>query len=364
MPAEDAAMLAAQQTPEETMRPLHAALFGAALLASAATPTPLAAQGLEVREIGSFHVGGRTATIEGLPTREIVFSPGSPPFRMNPNGDFQVEQMYVQFVRLAAPRARHNLLLWHGGGLSGVTWETTPDGRPGWQMYFLRQGHDTYVSDAVERGRAGWARFPEIFAGEPVFRTLGEGWNLFRVGPADGWHASAGQRRAYPDTRFPIAAWDQFGKQSVPRWVTTDAQAQRAYDAYVQQACPCVIIVHSQGANFAFNAALNAPDKVRAIVAVEASGAPNPASADAAKVKGIPHLFVWGDHMDQPLWSRIKPNIDRWQAAITGAGGKADTLDLPARGIRGNSHMMMMDTNSDQVAGLIQDWIAAQGLMR
>jgi len=37
---------------------------------------------------------------------------------------------------------------------------------------------------------------------------------------------------------------------------------------------------------------------------------------------------------------------------------------LPERGIRGNSHMLMMDDNSDQIAALIQEWIAAKGLMR
>jgi pimeloyl-ACP methyl ester carboxylesterase len=325
--------------------------------------TPALAQSLNVREIGSFHVGGRTATIEGLAPREIVFSPGAPPLRINPNGDFQVEQMYVQYTRLENPRARFPLLLWHGGGLTGVTWETTPDGRPGWQMFFLRQGHDVYVSDAVERGRSGWARFPEVFAGEPVFRTLGEGWGLFRIGPQDGWNTDSTRRVAFPEQKFPVAAWNQFGRQSVPRWVTTDPQVQRAYDAYVQQTCPCVVMVHSQGGNFGFTAALNAPDKIRAIIAIEPSGAP-PAGADAAKLKGIPHLVVWGDNMDQPFWQRIRPNIERWQSAIREAGGTADTLDLPAAGLRGNSHMLMMDTNSDQVAQLVQDWMGKQGLMR
>jgi pimeloyl-ACP methyl ester carboxylesterase len=330
----------------------------AALLSTAAM-----AQGLNVREIGSFHVGGRTATIEGLAPREIVFSPGAPPLRINPNGDFQVEQMYVQYTRLENPRARFPLLLWHGGGLTGVTWETTPDGRAGWQMFFLRQGHDVYVSDAVERGRSGWARFPEVFAGEPVFRTLGEGWGLFRIGPQDGWNIDPARRVAFADQKFPVAAWNQFGRQSVPRWVTTDPQVQRAYDAYVQQTCPCVVMVHSQGGNFGFTAALNAPDKIRAIIAIEPSGAP-PAGADAAKLKGMPHLVVWGDNMDQPFWQRIRPNIERWQSAIREAGGTADTLDLPAAGLRGNSHMLMMDTNSDQVAQLVQGWMAKQGLMR
>jgi pimeloyl-ACP methyl ester carboxylesterase len=331
---------------------------------AAAFTLPAAAQPLAVREIGSFHVGGRIATVEGLPTREISFTAGAPPFRMNPNGDFQVEQMYVQFVRLEAPRARLPLLLWHGGGLTGVTWETTPDGRPGWKMFFLRQGHDVYVSDAVERGRSGWARFPEVFTTEPVFRTLGEGWGLFRIGPADGWNSNPAQRRAFAGQQFPVAAWNQFGKQSVPRWLSTDAAIQRAYDALVQQVCPCVIMVHSQGGNFGFNAALAAPDKVAALIAIEPSGAPA-AGADATRLKAIPHLVVWGDYVEgNAFWERLRGNVTRWQAAIREAGGVADTLDLPAAGVRGNSHMLMMDANSDQVAGLVQAWMVSKGLMR
>jgi hypothetical protein len=39
-----------------------------------------------------------------------------------------------------------------------------------------------------------------------------------------------------------------------------------------------------------------------------------------------------------------------------------DIIDLPAQGITGNSHMIMMDRNSDQVAALVQQWLAARGL--
>jgi hypothetical protein len=49
---------------------------------------------------------------------------------------------------------------------------------------------------------------------------------------------------------------------------------------------------------------------------------------------------------------------------ISAAGGKVEVLDLPNAGIRGNSHMLMMDRNNLQVAGLIQDWLAKQGLYR
>ena len=185
-----------------------------------------------VKEVGSFHVGGRQVTLSGLPEKEIVFTAGAAPFKVNPNGDFEVEQMYVQFVKLHEPyrKGRYPLLMWHGGGLSGVTWETKPDGKPGWQSFFLKAGHDVYVSDAVERGRASWARYPEIFKTEPFFRTKKEAWELFRLGPEGSYDTDPAKRRAYAEgTQFP-EAFDQFGKQGIPRWATNDAATQAAYD--------------------------------------------------------------------------------------------------------------------------------------
>src|ERR1041385_685739 len=290
--------------------------------ATALAATPAAADYL-VKEVGSFHIGGRTETLAGLPTKEVSFSAGMPPIKMDPNGEVLVEQMYVQYVKLAQPKAKVPLLLWHGGGLTGVTWETKPDGKPGWQQFFLNAGYDTYVSDAVERGRASWARYPEIFKSEPLFRTKKEAWELFRFGPV---YEPGGKRETFEGQQFPVEALDNFMRQGVPRWLTNDAATQKAYDELVQKVCPCVIVVHSQGGNFGFNAALNAPDKVKALVAVEPSGAPDPAKVDAAKVKGIPLLVVWGDyHAIDPIWPKVRPNPEKWAAAIKAAGGTVDT---------------------------------------
>ena len=136
-----------------------------------------------------------------------------------------------------------------------------------------------------------------------MFRTKKEAWELFRIGPS---YEVGGQRVAFEGQQFPIEALDAFIKQGVPRWLTNDAATQKAYDALVQKVCPCIIVVHSQGGNFGFNAALNAPDKVKALIAVEPSGAPDPAKAEAAKVKGVPQLIVWGDYIDKhAVWPRI-----------------------------------------------------------
>src|SRR5215475_1606744 len=255
---------------------------------------PAEAQTIAVAEVGSFHVGGRAVSLTGLPTRDVVFTAGSAPIKVDPNGDFEVEQMYVSYTKLAQPKARYPLLLWHGGGLTGVTWETKPDGKPGWQLFFLRAGHDVYVSDAMERGRASWARYPEIITSEPLFRTKKQAWEDFRIGPVGSYKLNPAERVAHPGQLFPTQSFEQFMKQGVPRWSTTDAQIQAAYNALVQKIGPCVIVVHSQGGNFGFNAVLAAPDKVKALIAIEPSGAP-PETANLAAVKDVPQLIVWGD---------------------------------------------------------------------
>jgi hypothetical protein len=213
-------------------------------VAMAATSLPARADYM-VKEVGSFHVGGRTAALSGMPTRDVVFSPGAPPIKVDPNGEFAVEQMYVQYVKLVQTKAKVPILLWHGGGLTGVTWETKPDGKPGWQQFFLNAGYDVYVSDAVERGRASWARYPEIFRSEPMFRTKKEAWELFRIGPS---YEIGGQRVEFEGQRFPVEAFDQFAKQGVPRWVTNDAATQKAYDALVEKVCPCIIAYTARAA--------------------------------------------------------------------------------------------------------------------
>lgn len=344
---------------QRVMKLAPAALGAIALAFSAG-----AGSAADLKEIGSFHVGGEQLTLQGLPVKELVYTAGGPPTKMDPNGDFHTGQMYVQYVKLVSPKARYPLLLWHGGGLTGVTWETKPDGKPGWQMYFINAGHDVYVSDAVERGRASWSRFPEVYSGEPVFRTKKEAWEAFRIGPDGSYTTDPAQRKAIPGQLFPIAAFDAFAMQSVPRWVSNDAKTQAAYNALVAKVCPCVIVVHSQGGNFGFNAALSAPDKVKALVAVEPSGAP-PETANLAAVKDIPQLILWGDFIPQSeLWTKLSQASIKYHKALSGMGGKVDFVSLPEKGIKGNGHMLMMDTNSDQVAELVQKWMTDRGLMR
>jgi pimeloyl-ACP methyl ester carboxylesterase len=314
---------------------------------------------IALRDIGSFHVGGKLAEVSGQPIKEILFTPGGVPAKVDPNGKYQVEQMYAQYFLVQNRRGKLPLLMWHGGGLSGVTYETKPDGQPGWLNYFLRQGWDTYISDAMERGRSGWT---DTFKGDPVFLPLGDPWERFRVGPIGSWNDDKAKRVTYPGVQFPTEAYEQFMKQGVPRWVTTDDQIIAAYIELVDKICPCVVLVHSQAGSFGFKVAEGRPDKVKALVAVEPSGIGT--KDKVAALKNIPMAVIYGDNAkEHPRWGQIRRNVAGYADAIKGAGGSVDLIDLPDLGIKGNTHMIMMDRNSDQVAEVIQKWFERKGLV-
>ena len=317
---------------------------------------------LLVSGMGSFHVGGREATIQGHPVREVVLVPGARAARIDPNGTYRVEGMYAQFHHPARRQGAVPLLFWHGGGMTGVAWESTPDGREGWQHWFLRRGWSVYVSDAVERGRAGWAMSPEIFAGEPIFLSLADPWERFRIGPGPG---SFRTRSVIPGSQFPAEAYEQFAAQLVPRWTTTDAAQTAAYQALLARTGPAAVIAHAQGGLFAFRAAQADPERVRALVLIEPSGFGDPAPAALARLRGIPILAVYGDFIEQDArWVAIRQRGLDFYAAARAAGVQVEVLDLPAQGIRGNGHLMMMERNNREVAAKIQEWLAARGLWR
>jgi hypothetical protein len=248
--------------------------------------------------------------------------------------------------------------LWHGGGLSGVTYETKPDGGEGWLSYFVRKGWDTYVSDAMERGRSSWST---SFKGNPVELPLGDAWERFRVGPVGSWNDDKAKRVPYPCAQFPIEAYEQFMKQAVPRWLTTDDQIIAAYLALVDKVCPCVVLVHSQSGAFGFKALEARPDKIKALVAVEPAVGGD--RGKVASIKATPVLIVYGDNAkEHPRWSKIRQGGVTYAGVLKAVGGSVDVVDLPDVGIKGNSHMLMMDKNSDQVADLIQKWLLGNGL--
>ena len=121
---------------------------------------------------------------------------------LGPGGHITVNQMYVRYMVPQGGDGNVPVVMVHGATLTGKSWETTPDGRMGWDEYFVRKGHPVYVPDQVGRGRSGFnqAVFNDVRAGstppanQPVWlRFSDEGvWSNFRIGPTPG--------QPFPDT--------------------------------------------------------------------------------------------------------------------------------------------------------------------
>src|SRR6516165_307504 len=100
--------------------------LAATAAAQDAARSPLAP--LVIERQGSFLVGGRILTNPG------TFDPRMP----TPAGQtIHADHAYVQY-QIPANARQLPLVMWHGGGQSSKTWETTPDGRDGFQTIFLR----------------------------------------------------------------------------------------------------------------------------------------------------------------------------------------------------------------------------------
>ena len=76
-------------------------------------------------------------------------------------------------------------------------------------------------------------------------------------------------------------------------------------------------------------------------------------------------MFVYGDYIERDSrWPKIRATGVAFAEAMKAAGASVDVVDLPKTGIHGNSHMMMMDKNNLEVAGVIQTWLEGKGLTK
>jgi pimeloyl-ACP methyl ester carboxylesterase len=329
---------------------LFVALFAGAVatpaLAQTTKPPPLT-----IEQQGSFFVGGRNVKSDTLSTLSTYSS----------SGTITVDQMYVRYqIPVDAKKAAVTLI--HGCCLTGKTWETTPDGRMGWDEYFVRKGHPTYVIDQASRGRSAAnptlinsVRLGKTPPGEtpPIFAAGHEAaWGIFRFG--------AEYPQVFPGMQFPLEAQAEFFKQMVPDWLATLPTPNPTVADLSELAIRLngtILISHSQSGIFPFQTAALNTKGIAGIVAIEPGACPA-ANGDLKPYMDIPILVLFGDYVDlSPRWSPRLKMCRAFAAAVTKAGGKTELVVLPDLGIKGNSHMLMQDRNSLEIADWLLAWI-------
>ncbi|MEJ0006475.1 MAG: hypothetical protein WDM77_08955 [Steroidobacteraceae bacterium] len=313
---------------------------------------------LTIKEQGSFFVGGEHRTISEPPAGIIPAQ----------SGEITVNQMYVQYQIPLHGEQHVPVVFVHGCCLSSKTWETTPDGRMGWSEYFVRKNRSVYLADQVSRARSGFdpSAFNEVRIGTLanakmpgiLDATHQFAWSVFRFGPKYG--------QGFPDEQFPLEAVEELYKQMIPDLNST--LPANLNPTLTQMAAlgvklrGAVLVGHSESGFFPEQAALVDPSGVKALVTIEMQCDTGLNAVQLATLAKIPTLVMFGDHLaDIPgapfSWMDAMKSCNTFIDQLKRLGGDAQMMYLPALGIKGNSHMLMQDRNSNQLADLVIGWI-------
>lgn len=309
---------------------------------------------ISLERFGSFFIGGRRLSIKNRPLQRVFRNRDFPSLELDVNGEYVIDQAYVQFFEPVHAHPNPIVLI-HGGGHAGTIWEHTPDGRTGWLHLFLSEERTVYVVDNVERGRAGWCCIPGIWEGEPELRSSRNAWDHFRLGSID----ADGQQKPFTPSQFPTEAFEELLRYNVPRWNTHTEVSTEALRLLSERVGPAWLVVHSQAGEYGMGCAFQAREHLKGLILLEPGSFP--VAEHYRDLSGLPVLMLWGDHVEKTaLWRDMLPFAHEAKSRLEQNGASVEWIELPTRGIYGNSHVMMMDRNSDEVALFVLDWIHSQ----
>lgn len=315
---------------------------------------------LIIQEQGSFAIGG-TITI-------------------NKDGNqFHGDHGYVFYQKPVHPR-KYPIVFLHGIHQFSKTWESTPDGREGFQNIFLKRNFSTYNMTHPRRGNAGRGQIGMDI--QPTFDE--QSWyTKWRIGVYPNY---------FKNVQFPRdkESLNQFMRQMTPNTGPTDFEVNsNVIAALFDKLNGAIMMAHSQGVMHTW-ITMPKTKNIKAVVALEGGGffsfptnKPRPTteavegieyimvSPDTFKTfTQVPILLIYGDNIptsksDVPeldVW-RVRLNLaHQWANAVNEQGGNVTIIHLPQIGIFGNTHFPMSDLNNIEIADIITKWLHEKGL--
>jgi pimeloyl-ACP methyl ester carboxylesterase len=365
---------------------------GAFLVLLVATATAQTPQPLVIAKQGYFFVGGKYFDAQ--------------------DGQSMSGQMYVEFQIPAKVAHRYPVVMFSGGGQSGLNYTGTPDGREGWVQYFLREGYAVYVLDQPSRARS--PHQPEV--GPQSRNSVDRIQERFTAPERAMLWPQAKLHTQWPGSGVAgDSVFDQFYAQNYPSLTSFPRQQELNRDAgaaLLDRIGPAILLTHSQSGTFGWLVADARPMLVKAIIAMEPSGPPVYDSAQkgapdwfeegplakpygltappltyAPSVKEPSELkFVRQERPDAPdlvrCWAQAEPartlvnlqhipvlvveaeasyhaTYDHCTVAYLRQAGVSTVrfIRLADVGIRGNGHMLMLEKNNLEIAAIAEQWL-------
>ena len=324
-----------------------------------------------IKEQGSFAVGGTVKTNAG--TYNNV--------KRTPEGQtFHGDHAYV-FYQIPVKAKKLSLVFWHGIGQFSKTWETTPDGREGYQNIFLRRGFGVYLIDQPRRGNASRSMDSVKIVPIPDEQMW---FGTFRIGIWPDY---------FPGVQFAKdeETLNQYFRQMVPNIGGFDPEViAGATSKLFDKIGEGILVTHSHSGGFGWLSVTKNPN-IKAVVSYEPGSGfifpegevPPPIASSSGpvaavskpmdefmKLTKIPIIIYYVDNI--PAKPDPNPGADGWRARMEMArlwrdvvnrhGGDVTVVHLPEAGLKGNTHFPFSDLNNIEVADLMSKWLKEKKL--
>lgn len=392
-------------------RSIHIAVVFVALAATVSGQAPqkrFMAAPVTIEDQGSFFIGGVTKV------SEHAAIPFGPPGQATPAPvpqQITIGQMYVQFQ---IPQRKSGpgwpVIMVHGSTHTGAALESTPDGREGWFPYFVRKGVSTYVVDQSGRGRSGFDQSvlheaeAKINAGDPK-AAIALIPNFGRITDNGAWtawfghllpagsnvtngklvrHGDPGDPEKPTDGRphvapaFPMDAVAEYYKQLVPNAEVTlpgstcasctpqnlapaNTWTPQNLALLVERLGGAIVATHSQSGIMGHHMVRilkerGKLDLVKGLITIEGGCSLPQSGLTAADFDAIPYMSLKGDYTATNAQCQETVDAINARRAAKQGTARADYVKLDEMGMLGITHMMMLDTKSNEIADIMLDW--------
>jgi hypothetical protein len=362
-----------------------------------------------IEDQGSFFVGGVTKVSDYA---AVPFAaPGQPAGAPTPQ-QITIGQMYVQFqipARKVGPG--WPVIMVHGSTHTGAALESTPDGREGWYPYFVRKGISTYVVDQSGRGRSGFDQSvlqeaeAKMVAGDvkaaaeliPNFGRITDNgaWTawfghllpagsnvtngkLIRHGdPGDPQQGTAKEAHVAP--LFPLDSVAEYYKQLVPNAEVTLPGSTCAgctpsnlspantwtplnLALLVERLGGAIVATHSQSGMMGHHMVRilkehGKLDLLKGLITIEGGCSMPQSGLTAADFDTVPYLSLKGDYTATSQQCQDTVDAINARRAQKQGTARAEYLKLDEMGMLGVTHMMMLDSRSNEIADIMIGWV-------
>ena len=294
--------------------------------------------------------------------------------------------MYVQYLEPAELRHALPVVLVHGGTGQMLHYMGAGDGVAGWAHFYVQAGYRVYLVDRPGHGRCVY--HPDALGDitpTPTYEQILP--DVQRAVEGDRWPGPGG---------IDDPVFNQFmaSQNGMPQDVALQHALWASRGAeLLDRIGPAIVQTHSFGGPFGWLVADQRPDLVRAIVVFESAGEPfqgfmpwgvsatpmtfdSPAaSPDELVTEAVPASGGMAAYVRQAGTPRRLVNLQNsptlfltadasgrtagpaFVEVLQQAGAPAEHLNLRERGITGNGHFAMVETNRREVFEVIRGWV-------